>query len=95
MPVFANTGVTINNVAEVMVVTAGCIIGTHFKVDGDTWNSVDESRVFALHGSSRRLALSTRSVYQPVIHVEAHPIRLQVEMAFLAQWGHMVTHPDL
>ena len=23
----------------------GCVIGTHFKVDGDTWNAVDASRV--------------------------------------------------
>jgi hypothetical protein len=23
----------------------GCVIGTHFKVDGDTWNPVDQNRV--------------------------------------------------
>jgi predicted TIM-barrel enzyme len=23
----------------------GCVIGTHFKVDGNTWNAVDASRV--------------------------------------------------
>jgi len=45
VPVFANTGVNIDNVSDVMSVASGCIIGTHFKVDGDTWNAVDENRV--------------------------------------------------
>ena len=42
---FANTGVNVNNVKDVMSVASGCIIGTHFKVDGNTWNSVDADRV--------------------------------------------------
>lgn len=45
VPVFANTGVNIDNVRDVMSVASGCIIGTHFKVDGDTWNPVDADRV--------------------------------------------------
>jgi hypothetical protein len=45
VPVFANTGVTIDNVRGVMDVAAGCIIGTHFKHEGDTWNAVDPDRV--------------------------------------------------
>ncbi|VAW14449.1 photosystem I assembly BtpA, partial [hydrothermal vent metagenome] len=45
VPVFANTGVNIDNVKDVMSVAAGCIIGTHFKIDGDTWNPVDGERV--------------------------------------------------
>jgi membrane complex biogenesis BtpA family protein len=45
VPVFANTGVTIDNVADVLSVADGIIIGTHFKVDGNTWNEVDGSRV--------------------------------------------------
>jgi len=45
VPVFANTGVNIDNVKQVMSVAAGCVIGTHFKVDGDTWNAVDINRV--------------------------------------------------
>ncbi len=45
VPVFANTGVNIDNVADVMSVASGCVIGTHFKVDGNTWNHVDEARV--------------------------------------------------
>ncbi|MBT9385918.1 BtpA/SgcQ family protein [Pseudooceanicola sp. CBS1P-1] len=45
VPVFANTGVNIDNVADVLAVASGCVIGTHFKVDGDTWNKVDGDRV--------------------------------------------------
>lgn len=45
VPVFANTGVTIDNVGEVLSLASGCIVGTHFKVDGDTWNPVDGDRV--------------------------------------------------
>lgn len=45
VPVFANTGVNIDNVKDVMSVAQGCIIGTHFKIDGDTWNAVDGDRV--------------------------------------------------
>lgn len=45
VPVFANTGVTIENVTEVLSLADGCIVGTHFKYDGNTWNSVDRERV--------------------------------------------------
>jgi uncharacterized protein len=45
VPVFANTGVNIDNVAEVLKLASGVIIGTHFKVEGDTWNPVDSDRV--------------------------------------------------
>jgi membrane complex biogenesis BtpA family protein len=44
-PLFANTGVRIDNVADIFAVADGCVIGTHFKVDGDTWNAVDGERV--------------------------------------------------
>jgi membrane complex biogenesis BtpA family protein len=44
-PVFANTGVDIDNVASILEVADGCVIGTHFKVDGDTWSPVDGDRV--------------------------------------------------
>ena len=30
---------------DVLSVASGCVIGTHFKVDGDTWNPVDGDRV--------------------------------------------------
>jgi len=45
VPVFANTGVNIDNVADVLSVASGVIIGTHFKVGGNTWNAVDGDRV--------------------------------------------------
>lgn len=45
VPVFANTGVKIENVRDVLSIADGCVIGTHFKVDGITWNAVDGERV--------------------------------------------------
>jgi membrane complex biogenesis BtpA family protein len=45
VPVFANTGVNADNIADVLSLASGAIVGTHFKVDGDTWNSVDGARV--------------------------------------------------
>jgi len=44
-PVFANTGVNIDNVSDILAYCDGCVIGTHFKHDGITWNSVDPARV--------------------------------------------------
>ena len=44
-PVFANTGVNLDNVKDTLALASGVIIGTHFKVDGITWNSVDGARV--------------------------------------------------
>jgi uncharacterized protein len=44
-PVFANTGVNIDNIRDILAVGDGCIVGTHFKVDGNTWNPVDGDRV--------------------------------------------------
>jgi len=44
-PVFANTGVTIDNVGEILAVADGCVVGTHFKEGGDTWRPVDGERV--------------------------------------------------
>lgn len=45
VPVFANTGVNIDNVSDVLSLASGVIVGTHFKVDGNTWNPVDSARV--------------------------------------------------
>jgi membrane complex biogenesis BtpA family protein len=44
-PVFANTGVNIDNVKEILAAGDGCVIGTHFKIDADTWKPVDCDRV--------------------------------------------------
>ena len=43
--VFVNTGVNINNVEEQLKIADGCVIGTHFKKDGQFYNEVDEQRV--------------------------------------------------
>ncbi len=45
VPVFANTGVNIDNVTDVLSLASGVVIGTHFKVNSDTWNPVDGDRV--------------------------------------------------
>lgn len=45
VPVFANTGVRIDTVEQILSVADGVIVGTHFKVDGDTWKPVDGDRV--------------------------------------------------
>jgi uncharacterized protein len=44
-PLFANTGVRVDNVEAVMAIADGCVIGTHFKVAGNTWDPVDSDRV--------------------------------------------------
>jgi uncharacterized protein len=44
-PVLANTGVDIDNVAAILQVADGCVVGTHFKQGGDTWSPVDGERV--------------------------------------------------
>lgn len=45
VPIFANTGVNIDNVKDTLTYASGVIIGTHFKQDGITWNPVDGDRV--------------------------------------------------
>lgn len=45
VPIFANTGVNIDNVRDILKIASGVVIGTHFKVDGITWNAVDGDRV--------------------------------------------------
>jgi membrane complex biogenesis BtpA family protein len=55
VPVFANTGVNIDNVSEVMSLADGCVIGTHFKYDGVTWNAVDPARVARFMDKVNRL----------------------------------------
>jgi hypothetical protein len=54
-PVLANTGVTIDNVAEILAVADGCVVGTHFKVGGDTWQPVDGERVARFMARVREL----------------------------------------
>ncbi len=44
-PVFANTGVRVSNVAQMLSIADGAIVGTTFKRDGYIWNEVDANRV--------------------------------------------------
>jgi len=44
IPVIANTGVTHENVIDVLKVADGAIVGTSLKMDGSTWNCVDPER---------------------------------------------------
>lgn len=46
-PVFANTGVRMENVEQQLSVADGAVVGTAFKVDGVFENPVDEKRVKA------------------------------------------------
>ena len=54
-PVFANTGVRLDNVAEQLEIADGAVIGTAFKRDGHTWNSIDPGRVRALMDKVKEL----------------------------------------
>jgi uncharacterized protein len=45
VPVFVNTGVNLDNVADMLALADGAVVGTHFKHDGITWNAVDPARV--------------------------------------------------
>ncbi|KPL78700.1 SgcQ protein [Ornatilinea apprima] len=47
-PVFANTGVRLENVEQQLAVADGAVVGTTFKRDGTIWNEVDAARVKAL-----------------------------------------------
>jgi len=55
VPVLANTGVRIDNVATILGVADGCVVGTHFKVEGNTWNPVDRARVERFMSAVRAL----------------------------------------
>lgn len=44
-PVLANTGVDLANIADILAIADGCVIGSHLKRDGNTWNPVDPARV--------------------------------------------------
>jgi len=42
--VLANTGVRHDNVADILRLADGCVVGTSLKVDADTWKPVDPAR---------------------------------------------------
>ena len=44
-PVFANTGVNIENLQNILSIADGVIVGSALKLGGNTWNPVDKNRV--------------------------------------------------
>jgi membrane complex biogenesis BtpA family protein len=54
-PVFANTGVKSTNVREFLSVADGVIVGSDLKVDGGTWNPVDQERAERFMAEVRQL----------------------------------------
>lgn len=44
IPVLLNTGAHADTIADFLAVADGCIVGSHLKVDGYTWNAVDPER---------------------------------------------------
>lgn len=61
IPVLANTGVSEENIEQLLSVADGAIVGTSFKVDGYIWNPVDPDRV-------RRLMERARIVRHQLSH---------------------------
>lgn len=57
-PVFANTGVRLDNVEEQLRVADGAVIGTAFKQDGNTWNPIEIERVIAIMEKVRKIRSS-------------------------------------
>jgi xylulokinase len=61
VPVFANTGVNLDNVERILAVADDCVVGTHFKSDGHTWSkgSYDwiAHRLTGTHSLERNWAL--------------------------------------
>jgi membrane complex biogenesis BtpA family protein len=47
VPVLLNTGAKVENIKQFLKVADGVIVGSSLKVDGYTWNPVDEGRVKA------------------------------------------------
>lgn len=53
IPVLLNTGAHSDTIAEFLRVADGCIVGSHLKVDGYTWNPVDPERARRFVGAAR------------------------------------------
>jgi len=55
VPVLLNTGGKAENIAKFLSVADGVIVGSSLKVDGYTWNPVDEKRVKAFMDEVKRV----------------------------------------
>jgi uncharacterized protein len=53
IPVLLNTGARADNIAGLLEIVDGCIVGSSLKVDGQTWNPVDASRAQAFVEAAR------------------------------------------
>lgn len=53
-PIFANTGVCMENIEQQLSIADGAIVGTSFKRDGYIWNEVDGKRVSDLMAKVRQ-----------------------------------------
>jgi predicted TIM-barrel enzyme len=53
VPVLVNTGFKASNAAELLRYADGAIVGSSLKVDGVTWNPVEEARVRQLMDAVR------------------------------------------
>ncbi len=51
VPVLVNTGFRATNAAELLQYADGAVVGSSLKVDGITWNPVDQARVRKLMGA--------------------------------------------
>jgi len=57
-PVFANTGVNLDNVVQQLEIEDGAVVSTTFKRDGYIWNEVDIQRVKAFMDKVRQFSKS-------------------------------------
>ncbi|MCS6907777.1 MAG: BtpA/SgcQ family protein [Anaerolineales bacterium] len=55
VPVFANTGVRLENIENQLRIADGAVVGTTFKRNGYIWNEVDGSRVRAFMEKVRQI----------------------------------------
>jgi membrane complex biogenesis BtpA family protein len=53
VPVLINTGFKVSNAAELLQYADGAIVGSSLKIDGITWNPVEQARVEALMNEVR------------------------------------------
>jgi membrane complex biogenesis BtpA family protein len=55
VPVLLNTGARVENIRQFLSVADGVIVGSSLKVDGYTWNPVDDERVRAFMATVREV----------------------------------------
>lgn len=60
-PVFVNTGVNAGTIGRYLELADGVIVGTALKVDGHTFNPVDESRVRTLMAAAEKARSAVRA----------------------------------